>query len=110
VLRRHSKWERSDINYVYGVFRKSDGALLGGVDFHIIKRSHYQVANFGYHLHNRYWGQGYGREAAAKGLIIGLKDLKLHRLEAAIDIGNKRSVAYPKLVGLKDSKPWSPKK
>jgi ribosomal-protein-alanine N-acetyltransferase len=100
MLKKHRELAKIDEYYRYSAFRKSDGKLVGHVDFHVYERGCLQFANFGYMLHNRFWGMGFGVEMAKKGLVIGHRDLKIKRLEAAIDLGNKRSVRLSKAIGL----------
>jgi RimJ/RimL family protein N-acetyltransferase len=59
------------------------------------------MANFGYQVHNCYWGKGYGREAAKAALKIGFSQLCLNRLEAAIDRENPRSLALARAIGMR---------
>lgn len=69
--------------------------------FAVFVRGTHQFANFGYQIYNRHWGHGYGREAAAAGLRIGFRQLKLNRLEAAINLDNRKSIRLAKLIGMR---------
>lgn len=101
LLARHRKLAKDDDYYWYGVFEKKTGNLIGGIDFDVFVRSTHQFANFGYVIYNRYWGQGYGQESAAAGLKIGFRQLKLNRLEAAINLDNRKSIRLVKAIGMK---------
>ena len=79
---------------------KKSGVLVGVIDFCVLYRDDYQMANLGYQIHNRYWRRGYAIEAIKAGFKIAFKDIKLHRLEAAIDLNNKASIALAKKAGL----------
>lgn len=92
---------KKDDYYRYSVFEKKSGTLVGHIDFNIYDRGSLQFANYGYRIYNRHWGQGYGPEAAAYGLKIGFKELKLNRLEAAINLDNKKSIKMVKAIGMK---------
>jgi [ribosomal protein S5]-alanine N-acetyltransferase len=92
---------KKDDYYRYSVFEKKSGILVGLVDFNIYDRGNLQFANYGYRIYNRHWGQGYGLEAALAGLKIGVKELKLNRLEAAINLDNKKSIKMVKAIGMK---------
>ena len=70
------------------------------IDIAIYERGSLQFANLGYRLFNRYWGQGFGQEAVRAAIKIGHTDLKLQRLEASIDLHNKRSIKLVKSLGL----------
>lgn len=98
IIARHRKLAREDRCYVYAVFRGS--ALVGMVDIGIHERGSLDFANLGYILFNRYWGQGFGQEAVAAAIKIGHRDLKLQRLEASIDLHNRRSRKLVRRLGL----------
>ena len=100
LMARHHKLSKNDDYYWFGVFEKKSGHLIGAIDFDVFVRSTHQFANFGYVIYNRYWGRGYGQEAAAAGLRIGFKQLKLNRLEAAINLDNRKSIRLVKAIGM----------
>ena len=97
-LLRHRRLAREDRCYIYGVFRRS--TRVGMIDIAIYERGSLQFANLGYRLFNRYWGQGLAGEAVGAAITIGHRDLKLQRLEASIDLHNKRSIKLVKKLGL----------
>lgn len=99
--RRLENLAKKDDYYRFYVFEKKTGAIVGQVDFDIFVRSTHQFANFGYQIYNRHWGQGYGQEASKLGLKIGFKELKINRLEAAINLHNKKSIRLVKAIGMK---------
>lgn len=101
VMAEHQKLAATDDYYRYYVFEKKTGAIVGLIDFDIFVRGTHQFANFGYQIYNRHWGNGYGQEASAAGLKIGFKKLKLNRLEAAINLDNKKSIRLVKAIGMK---------
>lgn len=100
ILQRHKELARKDEYYFFGVFEKKSGCLVGLVDFSVFVRGTHQFANFGYSLHNPFWGKGYGQEAAAVGLRIGFQQLKLNRLEAAINLDNRKSIRLCRAIGM----------
>jgi ribosomal-protein-alanine N-acetyltransferase len=97
---RLQKLAKEDDYYYFGVFEKKSGNLIGHIDIDIFVRGTHQFSNFGYVLNNNYWGKGYGQESAKAGLKIGLKYLKLQRLEAAIHPDNKDSIRLAKGIGM----------
>ena len=101
LIARHNKLARNDDYYWFGVFEKKTGHLIGGIDIDVFVRNTHQFANFGYVIYNRYWGHGFGQEAAAAGLRIGFKQMKLNRLEAAINLHNRKSIRLVKAIGMK---------
>ncbi len=101
MLRRHEGLAKKDKVYIYGVFEKKSGTLVGAIDIAIICRSVYQMANLGYQVHNRFWRRGFGRESAMAGLKIGFSQLGLNRLEAAIDFDNPVSQKLARSIGMR---------
>lgn len=101
VIKKHREFARKDDWYYWGVFEKSSGNLIGHIDIDIFGRSDQQFANFGYYVHNQFYGRGYGREAAAIGLKIAFSFLKLNRVEAAINIGNRKSIRLARMIGMR---------
>lgn len=101
IKKEHEELAKGDDYYRYYVFEKKTGVLIGQIDFDVFVRSTHQFANFGYQIFNRHWGKGYGQESAAAGLRIGFKQLKLNRLEAAINLDNKKSICLAKAIGMR---------
>ena len=101
LVNQHRSWAKQDDSYWFAVFEKKSGDLIGYIDFDIFVRETHQFANFGYQIFNRYRGRGYGREASAAGLQIGFTQLKLNRLEAAINFDNKKSIRMVKAIGMR---------
>lgn len=101
IRKKHQKLARDDEYYFWGAFERTSGRLVGHVDFSIFVRSTHQFANFGYYLHNPYYGKGYGQEAAAMGLRIGFRCLKLNRLEAAINLDNRKSIRLARTIEMR---------
>lgn len=101
AMKHHELLAKKDDYYRYYAFDKKSGKIVGHIDFDIFIRSHHQFANFGYQIYNRYWNKGYGKEASLKGLQIGFKDLKLNRLEAAINLDNKKSIKVARSISMR---------
>lgn len=101
VRKKHGLLAKKDDYYRYYVFEKKTGAIVGHIDFDIYVRSTHQFANFGYQIYNRHWGKGYGQESAAAGLRIGFQQLKLNRLEAAINLDNRKSIRLVRAIGMR---------
>lgn len=101
VMKEHQQLAKKDDYYRYYVFEKKTGAIVGQIDFDIFVRSTHQFANFGYQIYNRHWRNGYGKEASQAGLKIGFKHLKLNRLEAAINLDNRKSISLARAIGMK---------
>lgn len=104
VFRKHLRFDKEnrakDFFYDLGIFLK-DGTYVGRVSIMDITRHVFQNAYLGYHIFNNHWGKGYGKEAAKLGIEVAFKDLELHRVEAGIEPGNRRSIRLAKSLGLR---------
>lgn len=98
---RHGRYARKDICYVFGLFHKKTGALIGVIDISTICRDWYQWASVGYVVHNTDQGKGYGKEAVRAALKIAFQKLGYKRVEASIYADNKPSLRLAKSVGMK---------
>ncbi|MEK2690859.1 GNAT family N-acetyltransferase [Bdellovibrio sp. GT3] len=97
----YAELAHKDDYYWFGLFEKKSGLLVGAIDIDVLVRGSHEFANFGYAIYNRHWGRSYGQEAAKAGLKIGFKYLKLNRLEAAINLDNRKSVRLAKAIGMR---------
>jgi [ribosomal protein S5]-alanine N-acetyltransferase len=100
ICEYHQEQALRDYAYILGVFSKVTQQHLGNVDLSTIQREEKQWANLGYSIHNQHWRQGFAREAVSALLLAGFKDLKYHRIEAAINLDNHASIALAKSVKL----------
>lgn len=103
-LKRLRFWKeasRKDILYKFGMFRRSDGLLVGTIDFFIIQRLVFQCANIGYHVNNQFAGQGYGREGVKAIFKLAFKDLAIRRIEAGTNPDNLGAIKLAQRVGMK---------
>ena len=98
---RHTQRAKEDHSYMWNIFLKSTGELVGWIDIDTISRGRYQMANFGYFILNVYRRNGYAREAGLRIRQAAFEDLKFHRLEAITDPDNKASVAVAKACGFR---------
>lgn len=80
--------------------RESD-LHIGNIDLSTIRREENQWANLGYSIHNQYQSQGFGQEAVCAAIIAGFEHLNYHRIEAAINLDNDRSISLAERVGIK---------
>lgn len=101
LLKKHGANARADRQHVWVVFERRSGAVLGYVDVATLHRGPLQKGNLGYRLDNRYWGKGFGREMLQRMIPVVLRELRLQRLEAVIDLDNRASRALATAVGLK---------
>lgn len=98
-LKAEAKLQKIDKQYSFGVFRRDDGVLIGEVHLMDVSRDRFQNAYIGYRIYNPYWGNGYATEAIIAATHIGIKSIRLHRLEAGIEPHNKQSIKAVKKAG-----------
>ncbi|MFF2572816.1 GNAT family N-acetyltransferase [Streptomyces sp. NPDC058084] len=80
---------------------RETGAAAGMVNVNSIIRGRYQGASLGYAAFAPSAGHGYVTEGLALTLRHAFNDLRLHRLEANIQPGNKASLAVVRRLGFR---------
>ena len=89
---------RSDFE-AFLVCRTSDDAIVGFFNLSQITRGPLQSAYLGYAAGKRYAGQGYMAEGIQLVLRVAFQELRLHRVEANIQPGNRASIALARRAG-----------
>jgi len=90
-LRQTALEWHSDTGYGFFIFRRDDGALMGGATLSNVRRGVAQAASLGYWIGAPYARQGHMAEALGCLLPFAFDRLGLHRIEAACLIGNEAS-------------------
>jgi ribosomal-protein-alanine N-acetyltransferase len=90
-----------DQYYDFIGFDKKTGKIIGLAALMDVNRGVFHNAYLGYRIFNNYWGKGYAAEITAAAIDVGFRRLKLHRVEAGIEPGNKRSTALAKKLKLR---------
>ena len=89
----------SDCHYGFLVIHRPSGGIAGAIHINHMIRGAFQSASLGYYAFRPYAGQGLMRQ----GMLLVLKEafgkLKLHRLEANIQPGNRASIALAQKCG-----------
>lgn len=85
--------------YVFGIFERRSFALVGQVDLMILSPE-FGWANLGYNVAPTFRQRGYGTECAKLALRCGFYDLKLHRIEASMELNNAASEKVAVNAGL----------
>ena len=88
-----------DYSYLFHIFCKEDGKSLGYCDITPHRRENFQYARIGYTIFNNFWGKGYATECVECLVKLGFGQLKLHRLEAHVNLDNPASKKVLKKVG-----------
>jgi len=80
---------------------RETGAAAGTVNINSVIRGRYQGASLGYAAFAPSAGHGYMTEGVALAVQHAFTDLRLHRLEACIQPGNKASLALVQRLGFR---------
>lgn len=83
------------------VCRNEDGAIVGYFGLGEIVRGLFANAYLGYHAFEPFAGLGYMREGMELVLRYAFGELRLHRLQAAIQPDNRRSIALARAAGFR---------
>ena len=83
------------------IHRRADGVLLGAINLTEIVRGIFQSGYLGYYLGASHAGQGYMTEALQLMLRTAFRELRLHRVEANIQPGNRASIALVARAGFR---------
>lgn len=86
-------------NYGSLVIHRETNDLVGVINLNNVVRGGFQCAALGYYAFEPYSGQGLMREGLQLVLKHAFKKLKLHRVEANIQPGNRASIALVKRCG-----------
>jgi ribosomal-protein-alanine N-acetyltransferase len=89
----------SDRRYGFLVIHRDSGDVVGVININDIIRGAFQSASLGYYAFVPYAGQGLMREGMLLVLKYAFGYLKLHRVEANIQPGNRASVALVRKCG-----------
>ena len=87
----------------WAVTLRATGEFMGGAGLKLVAGPVNERCNFydiGYRFLPRYWGQGYGREAAQAWLAQGFEILHLPRICAYADVQNAASCRILEKIGL----------
>ncbi len=101
-LRRLRLERAEDEGYSFFLIRRSDNALLGGLNLSHVRRGVAQTASLGYWMGVDHAGQGLMREALRAALPYCFGPLGLHRVEAACLPRNIRSRALLERCGFRE--------
>lgn len=83
------------------ICRTADGAIVGGINVNEIVRGVFRSGYLGYQIGAPYARRGYMTEALALVLRRAFGPLRLHRVEAKIQPGNRASIALVRRAGFR---------
>ncbi len=78
---------------------KNTNVFIGEVGMNLYPER-YKRAEIHYSILPEFWGQGYATEACTKLLSYGFNDLKFHRMEAGVAVGNEASIRVLEKIGM----------
>jgi [ribosomal protein S5]-alanine N-acetyltransferase len=97
---RSRTWRRTGRALPLLIVRRADGDLIGGVGLYQLNENH-ASAEVGYWVGRPYRRRGYAEEAT-RGLVnAAFRHLGLHRVEAAVFLGNEASVRLLRRCGFR---------
>jgi len=88
-------------NHTFAARIRGSGEIVGVVSVSEIVRGAFESAYLGYYAFEPHAGKGLMSEAVSSVIDHAVRSLKLHRLEANIQPGNKDSIALVKRLGFK---------
>ena len=90
--------DKTKISWI--ILDKGNHDFLGeiGVTF---SPQRFRKAEIHYSLHTDHWGKGYGQEAVSRLLSYLFEEIKLHRVEAGVAVGNLRSIHLLEKMGMR---------
>jgi ribosomal-protein-alanine N-acetyltransferase len=91
-VKHYQRESAEDQGYGFLIFDSGDDHLLGGLTFTNVRRGVTQSVSLGYWLGLPYTGQGNMTEAVRAAAAHAFEVLKLHRIEAATQPTNERSM------------------
>jgi ribosomal-protein-alanine N-acetyltransferase len=77
----------------WAISKKGEPEFLGTISFHKTDRQHHR-AEIGYQLHFDYWRKGFMTEAINAVIKYGFTEMKLHSIEAKVNINNIASIKF----------------
>jgi ribosomal-protein-alanine N-acetyltransferase len=98
-VKHYQREARDDLGYAFLIFEAESDRLLGGVTLSNVRRGVTQSAMLGYWLGLPFVGQGHMSAAVSAVLPYAFEQLRLHRVEAAAQPTNTRSVAVLRRTG-----------
>lgn len=100
-VKHYQKEARDDLGYAYLIFSAEGERLVGGLSLSHVRRGVTQAATLGYWLGLPHVGQGHMTEAVRTVLGHAFGRLRLHRIDAAVQPHNARSVRVLDRVGFR---------
>lgn len=91
-VKHYQREARDDLGYAFLIFEAETDRLMGGVTLSNVRRGVTQSAMLGYWLGLPFVGRGHMTAAVKAVLPHAFEQLRLHRIEAAVQPTNTRSI------------------
>jgi ribosomal-protein-alanine N-acetyltransferase len=101
-VKHYQREAREDLGYAFLVFETESDRLVGGLTLSNVRRGVTQSAMLGYWLGQPHVGSGRMTSAVRAVLPHAFEPLRLHRVEAAVQPGNARSISVLKRAGFSE--------
>jgi len=98
-IRHYQREAREDLGYAFLIFDAISDRLIGGLTLSNVRRGVTQSAMLGYWLGQPFVERGHMTHAVRAVLPHAFEQLRLHRIEAAVQPTNQRSVGVLKRCG-----------
>jgi len=82
---------KSRNEFTLGIFLREKNILIGNIEFCHMNWFDFKAGEISYHLHKKYWGNGYATEAGEGLINYCFKTLKLHKIYADTEPSNLAS-------------------
>jgi len=100
-IRLSQRQRRMRTDFVYGVFRGTDGLYLGGIGLHDVSFKH-RRAELGYWVRTGFHRRGIATAASARMLLYAVDDLDLNVVFVRTAVANKSSQAVIRKLGFRE--------
>lgn len=100
-IERGNLEQQGDEGYVFGIFVRDDGSLVGNVVLRNVARGAWQNATLGYWVDEAQRGKGYATEAVRLALLLAFGPIGLHRVQAGTLLRNEASMHVLKKAGFR---------
>lgn len=97
AIRARTQYPRA--SYTWKIIRKENASFIGLAGF-TLSNDKYRLGEVYYKLHPGFWGLGYATEVAKRLISAGFDNFGLHKVEAGVAVGNKRSIRVLEKAGM----------
>jgi [ribosomal protein S5]-alanine N-acetyltransferase len=98
IVVRNRRLARQDLFYQLALLDQAEKTMFGMVSLQVVARVIVQLAWIGWRVFGQHRRKGYGREGVEATLGIAFRELRLHRVEAGIEPGNRVSARLARSV------------